>query len=164
MIVLPWPDRRLSPNARVFYMVAAKLKKEAKAAAYWLASEQTSHEQRKAIADGDGPIPCRIVFYPPDNRQRDDDNAIGSFKAARDGIALALGVDDRRFRPHYFFAEPEKPGRIEVHFFPKSAVGPLGDEPAGCYGKSGPPSACNTQTGLTENRLATGGDNGSAIK
>ena len=47
-------------------------------------------------------------------RRRDDDNMVGSFKAYRDGIADALGVDDRRFRPHYFFEDAEKPGRIDV--------------------------------------------------
>ena len=64
---------------------------------------QMSPFARQAIRqDDDGPIPVRITFYPPDARRRDDDNMIGSFRAARDGIADALGVDDRRFRPHYF--------------------------------------------------------------
>jgi crossover junction endodeoxyribonuclease RusA len=36
-------------------------------------------------------------FYPPDHRRRDDDGLIASMKSARDGIADALKIDDRRF-------------------------------------------------------------------
>jgi crossover junction endodeoxyribonuclease RusA len=39
-----------------------------------------------------------LDFYPPDRRARDDDNIIASFKHGRDGVALALGIDDKRFR------------------------------------------------------------------
>jgi crossover junction endodeoxyribonuclease RusA len=55
-----------------------------------------------------------ITFYPPDRRRRDDDGIIGSFKAGRDGIADALGVDDHVFRPAYHFAEPVKGGLVVV--------------------------------------------------
>lgn len=41
-----------------------------------------------------------LDFYPPDRRARDDDNMIASFKAGRDGIALALGINDKRFITH----------------------------------------------------------------
>lgn len=63
---------------------------------------------------GDAPIALHITFYPPDKRRRDRDNAQASLKHHLDGIADALGVDDYRFRPTYDFAEPEKPGRVEV--------------------------------------------------
>jgi crossover junction endodeoxyribonuclease RusA len=43
-----------------------------------------------------------LDFYAPDKRRRDDDNMIASFKAGRDGIADALGVDDHRFICHTF--------------------------------------------------------------
>lgn len=69
---------------------------------------------KKAFRASDEPIPMTVTFIPPDRRHRDDDGMIGSFKHARDGIADALGVNDRRFRPTYVFAEPEKPGRVEV--------------------------------------------------
>lgn len=49
-------------------------------------------------APAEGFIRLRLDFFPPDRRARDDDNAIAAFKAGRDGIADALGVDDRRFR------------------------------------------------------------------
>ena len=43
-----------------------------------------------------------IDFYPPDKRKRDDDGLLSSMKAARDGIADALGIDDSRFVSHPF--------------------------------------------------------------
>lgn len=114
MIVLPWPDKRLSPNARQHWAVLAKVKKQARADAHILATVALSLKDKRAIAAGSGKIPIEVRFYPPDNRHRDDDNAIASFKAARDGIADSIGVDDRRFQPVYRFMDPDKPGRVEV--------------------------------------------------
>lgn len=116
-VVLPFPDRRLSPNARLHWRARLKPKNEAKnvAWAHTVAAEGF-HGVRAALKAAQGPIALEIRFYPPDRRHRDDDNMIAAFKAARDGIAEALGVDDRRFRPHYFFDEPCAPGRVEVSF------------------------------------------------
>lgn len=115
IIVLPWPDKRLSPNARLHWKAKVGPKQAARIAAqhYTLASKGF-YSVRDAFKGTDGPIPVVVRFYPPDRRHRDDDNMIGSFKSHRDGIAEVLGVDDRRFRPHYFFETPEKPGRVEV--------------------------------------------------
>lgn len=114
MIVLPWPDRRLSPNARMHWAHLAKVKKQARHDARILTTLALSLKQKREIAAIDGKILMTVTFYPPDARHRDDDNMIASFKAARDGIAEALGVDDKRFRPIYKFEDPSKPGRIEV--------------------------------------------------
>lgn len=117
MIVLPWPDKRLSPNARLHWRARVGPKQKEKIAASWATAAMNGfHALRSELSSNDDPIAVRITFYPPDHRHRDDDNMIASFKAARDGIADALGVDDRRFRPHYFFEAPEKPGRVEVSF------------------------------------------------
>lgn len=115
-IVLPFPDRRLSPNARLHFRVTAAIKAKArKDAAYITYDAMTCglREVRQHFA-GDGPISCHVTFYPPDNRHRDDDNMIAMLKSARDGIADAIGVNDRRFKPVYYFAEPCKPGRVEI--------------------------------------------------
>lgn len=114
IVTLPWPDKRLNPNARMHFRALAAVKKKARADAHILATVAISLSAKRAIAAGDGKIPIEVRFYPPDNRHRDDDNAIASFKAARDGIADSLGVDDRRFRPVYRFMDPDKPGRVEV--------------------------------------------------
>lgn len=115
-ITLPWPDRRLSPNARIHWRSKLSPKKKARAdaaLATYSALGCGVREVRTAFA-GDAPIPLTIRFYPPDARRRDRDNAQASLKHALDGIADALGVDDYRFRPTYEFAAPEKPGRVEV--------------------------------------------------
>lgn len=46
----------------------------------------------------EGMIDVQLDFFPPDRRDRDDDNPEAAFKSGRDGIAEALRVDDRRFR------------------------------------------------------------------
>lgn len=124
IISLPWPDKRLSPNARLHWKAKVGPRQDARRRAGWLTVAAAGYWTVKdALKASEGPIPVRITFYPPDKRHRDDDNMIASFKAWRDGVADALGVDDRRFRPHYFFADPAKPGRVEVQFFPENSAG-----------------------------------------
>jgi crossover junction endodeoxyribonuclease RusA len=60
-----------------------------------------------------GDIQIHVTFYPPDNRG-DRINFPNRMKAYFDGIADALGVNDKRFVPHFYFCKPEKPGRVEV--------------------------------------------------
>jgi len=95
MIELPWPDRLLHPNSRPHWAQLAKAKKAAREQAFWLV-KQTGlvHEFP------DGTLHLWIEFYPPDRRKRDDDGLLSSMKAARDGIADALGIDDSRFVSH----------------------------------------------------------------
>lgn len=66
---------------------------------------------------GAGDIPIRFTFVPPDNRG-DRTNFPNRLKPAIDGIAEALGVNDKRFLPSYAFRTPEKPGRIIVEVMP----------------------------------------------
>lgn len=116
IIKLPFPDSRLSPNARIHWAPKSQAIKQARWDASYAVLEAANgslSETRRALVDMTA-IPLKITFYPPDNRQRDDDNMVGAFKTYRDGIADALGVNDRRFRPEYHFASPEKPGRVEV--------------------------------------------------
>jgi crossover junction endodeoxyribonuclease RusA len=116
IVTLPWPHKDLSPNSRKHWRGKAPIKAKAREDAAYAAFQAMSggvREERIRFA-GDGPIPVDVYFYPPDRRHRDDDNMIGAMKAARDGLADALGVNDRRFRPNYHFCEPVKPGRIEV--------------------------------------------------
>lgn len=161
IVTLPWPDKKLSPNARQHWGALATAKKAARAEANWQALADLPAQVRQDIAEGAGRIPIQVTFFPPDNRRRDDDNMVAAFKASRDGLADALLVDDRRFRPHYVFADPEKPGRIEVEFV-HSKDGTKGDSASqsGCccgIEMERPAECVNTQAGLTSNRLSTGG-------
>lgn len=115
-IVLPWPDKRLNPNARMHWRTLSEVKSKARWDAGFLTLEAMNGQARtfRQSFAGETLIPITVTFYPPDNRLRDDDNMVGSFKAMRDGIADALDVNDRRLRPTYNFADAEKPGRIEV--------------------------------------------------
>lgn len=115
IVTLPWPDKRLSPNARLHWRAKVGPKQAARIAAqHATVAAKGFYAARDALKDTDGAIPIEVRFYPPDRRRRDDDNMIGAFKHARDGIAEVLRVDDRRFRPHYFFEDAAKPGRVEV--------------------------------------------------
>lgn len=160
IVTLPWPDKRLSPNARMHWAALAKVKQEARQNAHWAVLADVPANYREQVVEGDGKIPLEITFYPPDNRRRDDDNMVASFKAYRDGLADGLFVDDRRFRPHYIFADAEKPGRIEV-FIPNYRTDTNGAAcpPCVCCGKGERPDASVSALapGLTTNRLVEGG-------
>lgn len=91
-VILPWPPRALSPNARTHWRAKAPIAKTYKEACWALT-------KAAGLLVPDAPkIALWLDFVPPDRRARDDDNLVASFKAGRDGIALALGIDDKRFR------------------------------------------------------------------
>lgn len=109
-IRLPWPNRGLSPNARLHYMALAKLKAAAKRDAAYLTLAALPRGGRTFSA----PLPMRWTFCPPSRRHYDRDNLIASMKAAADGIAQAIGLDDRHFVPTYDMGEPVKGGAVVV--------------------------------------------------
>lgn len=53
----------------------------------------------------EGMVHLWITFLAPDRRARDDDNLITSFKSGRDGLADALGINDKRFRIHAWLSD-----------------------------------------------------------
>jgi hypothetical protein len=151
-ISLPWPSAKLSPNARLHWRAKVGPKQDAKRIAAWTTvAAQGFYRMREALRATEGRIALTVTFYPPDRRHRDDDNMIASFKAARDGIADALSVDDRRFRPTYCFGEPEKPGRVEVTF-PHTETGGGFTSPApDAINENGPDSRANELPGPDHN-------------
>jgi len=63
----------------------------------------------------DGRLHLWITFRPPTKRLPDDDNMLARFKAYRDGIADALGIDDKRFISHpYVSDKPVRYGEVRV--------------------------------------------------
>jgi len=116
VLTLPWPDRNLHPNARPHYMVLAKAKKAARESAAWAAKAAWPAIDLPA----EGRLHLWLDFYPPDRRQRDDDGLLSSMKAARDGIADALGINDSRFVSHpYIKDEVRKGGMVEIRITPE---------------------------------------------
>lgn len=107
MIELPWPPSSLSGHNK----------------SHWRAKSAVVAKHREwarlaTLAAGvavpvSGDIPITMTFYPPDNRG-DRVNFPIRMKPALDGIAQALGVNDKRFVPSYLFASPVKGGRVVV--------------------------------------------------
>lgn len=91
-IVCAWPPKELNPNRRIHPAKRAPFAKRYLHDCWVLALEA------KLTAGAEHRIFVRLDFFPPDRVRRDDDNAISSFKAGRDGIAKAMKVDDSRFK------------------------------------------------------------------
>jgi len=113
MIELGWPANALSPNHR--------------SRSHWPRTRALAAAKKEgflackaAMMGGGAPrwsnprIAFVITAYPPDKRARDDDNVKASLKAHRDGIALALGIDDSRFAERFQWGEPVRGGKIIV--------------------------------------------------
>ncbi len=109
MIFLPWPDPRLSPNAREDRRAIAGIRKAQKDTAFWLAKKAAlsfPHLSKQPHV--------RITFHPPDKRRRDLDNLLASIKSALDGVALATGVDDSLWGLTIIKADPVKGGSVVI--------------------------------------------------
>lgn len=110
-LTLPWPPSVLSPNKRAHWAVKNKAVKQYREECHWLTKAADIR------IDWDGIVHLWITMFPPDRRHRDDDNVIASFKSGRDGIAQALGMDDKRFRIHPWLSdEVRKGGEVCVRF------------------------------------------------
>lgn len=107
---LSWPNPILSPNARPSHWSRV-------AAARKAARHEGLFEAMiaKPNVPETGPVKVSLQFRPADNRRRDLDNAIASMKAALDGIAEGIGVNDSRFALTLAFGEPHPPlGQVVV--------------------------------------------------
>ena len=96
LVDLPYPHRYLSPNARVCWPAKYAQVKRHRQQAYLTALEQVLHlggRPRKPI----GKVAYTIHFIPKTRRGRDEDNLISSCKAYLDGIADAMGINDKNF-------------------------------------------------------------------
>lgn len=91
-LTLSWPDKRLSPNARVHWGEKYGVIKKAREEAIYAA--RAAGVRCMPVA----PNHVSLAFYPPDKRKRDLDNMLAGFKAHLDGIADACGVDDSTWK------------------------------------------------------------------
>lgn len=98
-IELPWPDPKLMPNRKSGHhwaiTQAVKLHRQKQAWALTLEAMQRDafHAQEGKL------LPLVLTFCPPNNIRRDVDNLLAALKADLDGVARAIGVDDRFFEP-----------------------------------------------------------------
>jgi len=114
IISLPYPDKVLSPNARGHWAGIARAKKKAREAASWATISAAGSKAKLAPYAAQERLSVAIAFYPADNRRRDADNALASAKAALDGIADALGIDDSRFVLTFAMKQSDGNPRMEV--------------------------------------------------
>ena len=111
MITLPWFAKELSPNVKVHWAKRGKAAKSARKHAF-LATRLAGYTKLSTV-DANSPKVLSIVFYPPSKRG-DLDNMLASVKNYNDGIADALGINDRNFAYRIRRAEVFRGGKIEV--------------------------------------------------
>lgn len=107
IIRLPFPPSSLSGHNNGSWYIKSGIVKKHREWAYFATLEAAI-----PVPD-EGDIRLSITFYPP-NRRGDRVNFANRCKPLIDGIADALGVNDRRFLPSYHFAEPIKGGAVHV--------------------------------------------------
>ena len=114
-VQLPWPNPKLSPNAREHWTKTSAAK---------AAQRGYAHAVTHQAMIGQGlckghfvwakSAHVSIVFHAPDNRRRDIDNCLASIKAGLDGIADATGIDDSLWSYEIRRGEVVAGGRVDV--------------------------------------------------
>jgi Holliday junction resolvase RusA-like endonuclease len=111
-IELDFPPAELFPNRSKgkHWSVTHTARSNYRQVSGWL----TKH-QMKDWKPTDAQIRLTITFLMPDKRLRDTDNCLAAAKAGLDGMADALGVNDRQFQPVIVYRQHgEKPGKMIV--------------------------------------------------
>ena len=95
-VSLPWPDPKLSPNARLHFRKKSAHIHAARSVGFCMARDNEVFQNGRI--NWTGPLETKLIFQPPNKRRRDVDNLLASCKAYLDGIFEALGVDDSRVK------------------------------------------------------------------
>lgn len=103
-IELPFPASELMPNrknGRHFGSTHAAKKTAFDAGYYATYQAVQQHKGLWQPVDGCVAVPIVLTFHAPDNKRAraDLDNLLAASKAALDGVAAALLMDDREFEP-----------------------------------------------------------------
>lgn len=112
-ITLPFPPSLLSGHNTGHW------RRKSGPIARWRRLAWASTLEAKVKVPPEGDIEIHVRFVPPD-RRGDRTNYSNRLKPVFDGIADALKVNDRRFLPSYEYADPEKPGRLEITIGPRA--------------------------------------------
>lgn len=112
-IVLPFPPSSLSGhNVTGNKFVKNKLVKQFRELA-----DRITQDCPDETFPPEGDLRLAIHFYPA-NHRGDRVNFAGRMKPMIDGIADALGINDKRFLPSYHFYPPGPDARVEVFIQP----------------------------------------------
>lgn len=107
---LPFPAPALWPNGRAHWGAKSRAVKSHR---LWAGVAALAAKAPKA--DPEGRVSLAVTVHPKTRHPIDRDNCIASLKSYIDGIADALGVDDRQFdTPSITFADPVKGGLFAV--------------------------------------------------
>lgn len=114
VIYLPWPDWGLSPNKTKgsHWAPVNDLRSIAR-----IAGQDAARDWHNVIGRG-ATVTAVILWEPPDNRWRDDDNLIGALKSYRDGVADAIGFNDRQIMNSVMLRQPAIPqGKVTLELW-----------------------------------------------
>lgn len=119
-LALPYPPTAISPNSRRGESRGAAIRKSRTIKIHRLLAKLRTREAvagRDVVAVFAG---YSLAHYFPTAAFRDDDNADGACKAYRDGIAEALGVDDRSLKKLRLSTAAKDAGcpRVEITLYP----------------------------------------------
>ena len=94
-IKLPYPNKDLMPNRKngKHWGATVGAKNDAFAEAFYLTKEVAGAKKME------GKVEIRLTFVQDDKRHRDLDNLLAASKSLLDGVAHALGIDDKNFEP-----------------------------------------------------------------
>ena len=108
MIVLSYPNKALWPNGRAHWAEKARQFKNAKLAAAWAT-------KAAGFRLADSPIPVHIEVRPMAKGPAPDrDNCVSAAKAYLDGIADALGINDRHFAAPTVSISEQRTGQFVI--------------------------------------------------
>ena len=111
-IELDFPPAELFPNrSRGKHWTATHTAKtNYRQTCAWL----TTHQMEDWVPTTEN-IKLSISFVMPDKRLRDTDNCLAAAKSGLDGMADALGINDRQFQPVVVYRSyGQKPGKMVV--------------------------------------------------
>lgn len=126
VLVLPWPDWRLSPNrsSAIRKTVAAMkraggMKSRLAEEANW--SGYAAGINQRGIIDPGTPIDAAYLFQPPDGRRFDVDNGHSALKHYLDGVMAGLGFNDYNIwdaHPARLAPSPDGEAKVWVFMWP----------------------------------------------
>lgn len=112
MVILPWPPKELSPNARVHWAVKARATKK------YINDCIILCKAAKLPKMDAYEMTLFITFFPPNNRKQDTDNMIASIKPALDTISHCTGIDDSKFKFEIWKGDQLAGGEVHIKLFP----------------------------------------------
>lgn len=119
-VTLPFPPKELNPNKRNDRRAIGGIRARYRDECYYLSRQQTAAAKWVPLITE---VALSVTFVQPDKRLRDVDNMLASAKSALDGFALALGMNDRQFKPIKIdWTRGESPGAVIVEVHPLDVI------------------------------------------